>query len=187
MSNHDHSVDELRTEPAAQPPQLPPPPPPLSESGGVIRKSPGAAAALSLFPGLGHLYLGLYERGFMLAVAVITAFYVEIPLIGVFLFFFTMIDAYRQGQIINLGGYDPTPKPTRRPGGGLGLGVFLVVIGAVLLLRQWVDIDDYLEYLRDWWPVLLIGAGGYFIWGWYREREQKRRSEAFASHELDEP
>ncbi len=176
MNTTEPTRDDLHTEPAGPPP-LPPPPASAAESLPLIQKSPGAAAALSLFPGLGHLYLGLYERGFMLAIAVFTSFYLELVPVGIFAFFFTMIDAYRQAQIINLGGYDPTPKPsTRRPSGSLGLGVFLVVVGIVLLLRQWIDIEDYLDWLRDWWPALLVIAGGYFIWGWYNEREERRRA-----------
>ncbi len=177
------------TRPAAPP--VPPPLPAILDVAGrevppaSLRKSPGAAAALSLFPGLGHLYLGLYERGFMLAIAVFTAFYLDLPPVGIFAFFFTMIDAYRQAQIINLGGYDPTPKATGRPTGSLGLGVFLVVIGAVLLLRHWIDIEDYLDWLRDWWPVILVIVGGYLIWGSFREREAARRADLDASDTLD--
>jgi len=176
-------------------PGAPPVPPPLPAGSEVaeheappqtvLRKSPGAAAALSLFPGLGHLYLGLYERGFMLAIAVFAAFYLDVPPIGIFAFFFTMIDAYRQAQIINLGGYDPTPKPMRRPTSSLGFGVFLVVVGGLLLLRHWVDIDDYLDWLRDWWPVILVAVGAYLIWGSIREREAAKRAELDASDTLD--
>jgi hypothetical protein len=62
-------------------PATPPPPPPLFPSPQpppvmpaalvqpmiVERKSPGLAGFLSFFPGLGHLYLGLYQRAFAFA------------------------------------------------------------------------------------------------------------------------
>jgi len=59
--------------PAAYPPPPPPPPPvapaPVAAVQPVIveRKSPGLAGFLSVFPGLGHLYLGLYQRAFAFA------------------------------------------------------------------------------------------------------------------------
>ncbi|HEY3123430.1 MAG TPA: hypothetical protein VGK70_05140, partial [Thermoanaerobaculia bacterium] len=55
------------------PPQSPPPPPaPVAPAVPVTpvvveRKSPGLAGFLSIFPGLGHLYLGLYQRAFAFA------------------------------------------------------------------------------------------------------------------------
>jgi len=68
-------------------PATPPPPPPLSPAPQpppvmpaalvqpviVERKSPGLAGFLSFFPGLGHLYLGLYQRAFAFAGAFCTS------------------------------------------------------------------------------------------------------------------
>src|SRR5262249_20274786 len=53
---------------APPPPVMPPPPAPQAGVQPVIveRKSPGLAGFLSMFPGLGHLYLGLYQRAFVI-------------------------------------------------------------------------------------------------------------------------
>ena len=48
---------------------LPPPPSTTAPAPIIVeKKSPGLAGVLSgLFPGLGHLYLGLYQRAFKIA------------------------------------------------------------------------------------------------------------------------
>src|SRR5262245_39798943 len=54
-------------QPAAAPASAPPPatpPAPVPVPVVVERKSPGLAGFLSVFPGIGHVYLGLYQRAF---------------------------------------------------------------------------------------------------------------------------
>src|SRR5262249_31359067 len=64
------SDSPLPPPPASTPPAIPaaPPPPPVTPAPApqipVEQKSPGLAGILSMFPGLGHLYLGLYQRAF---------------------------------------------------------------------------------------------------------------------------
>ncbi|HEV8268928.1 MAG TPA: hypothetical protein VGR00_11855, partial [Thermoanaerobaculia bacterium] len=61
-------MSEMTSTPAAAPP--PPPPPPavfpvaasVAAAPGTQLKSPGLAGVLSALPGLGHVYLGLYQR-----------------------------------------------------------------------------------------------------------------------------
>src|SRR5688572_26719167 len=57
---------------AMPPPPVPAPayPPPPAAAIIVEKKSPGLAGVLSaIFPGLGQLYLGLYQRAFTIAAA----------------------------------------------------------------------------------------------------------------------
>src|SRR5216683_1718594 len=112
--------------PATPPPPPPPPvnpapqyapaaPPvmPVTVAPPVIveRKSPGLAGFLSIFPGLGHLYLGLYQRAFAFAGAFcILIFFNSHGRMAVlsgpataFLWFFAIIDAVRQAKAINRG------------------------------------------------------------------------------------
>lgn len=163
--------------PPAQPvtppayPQYPAPPvvaqPPLP--GAVPnRRSPGLAVVLSFLPGLGHLYLGLYAR----ALAVFMAFFVAIQLADIgsfgvavpFVWFFALIDAYRQAQLINSGqvtdvGKDEAFKTMGR--GNLGFGIFLLLAGSLLLYDRFYPIDWY--FLENWWPALIILAGVYLV------------------------
>src|SRR5260221_2314510 len=86
---------------------------PVAATAAVIveRKSPGLAGFLSIFPGLGHLYLGLYQRAFAFAGAFcLLIFFNSHGRIAVlsgpataFLWFFAIIDAVRQAKAINRG------------------------------------------------------------------------------------
>ena len=99
--------------PAPAPAAVPPPPPPITPPYPVIveRKSPALAGFLSFFPGLGHLYLGLYPRAFAVGGAFILGIMMTShggpgeffgPLIA-FVWFFAIIDAVRQAKAINRG------------------------------------------------------------------------------------
>ena len=122
----------------------------------VERKSPGLAGFLSMFPGLGHLYLGLYQRAFAFAGAFCVLIFLNshgrmAPLSGpatAFLWFFAIIDAVRQAKAINSGrlaegGWAPEEQIRRATHGTAGLtwGVILVGLGSLWLIDRYVDID----------------------------------------------
>ena len=160
-------------------PGFPPPPPTASPAAPPVAyapsapprpsappgKSPAAAGLLSFFPGLGHVYLGLYKRGivfFAILVLLIAIadrghsgpFGMLIP----FWWIFVLIDAVRQARAINATGM-PEPgffgeeKPFKADG-GLTFGIFLILIGLFFLADRIFTID--LSFLLDWWPALLV-------------------------------
>ncbi len=137
-------------------------------------KSPVAAALLSLVTfGLGHLYLGQYSR----ALAFFVGFWapillLELPLLGIFFFFFAIFDAFRQAQLINLAAGEGRELPAGPFQGGLAAGIFLVVLGGVLLCRQWIDFYLVREFLQTWYPAILVLIGAYFIYGAVKENRQ---------------
>src|SRR6266542_4351646 len=109
-------MDPNSTIPPPAPPATPPPPavttPPAPAVAVVVdRKSPGLAGFLSVFPGLGHLYLGLYQRAFAFAGGFCLLIFFNshgriAPLSGpatAFVWFFAIIDAVRQAHAINRG------------------------------------------------------------------------------------
>ncbi len=161
-------------EPPRAPSQAPVPtaPPPM-------RRSPGAALFLSFLPGLGHVYLGLHARAAVIFLAFFTAVTLadhngSLGLVAAFLWFFGLIDAYRQAQLINLGQRDVSPASSASRGTGtLALGVFLTIVGLILLVDRFYPID--LSWLADWWPAVLVLAGLYFIVSAIRERQQASR------------
>ncbi len=162
------------------PPQSPPPPPPAPVAPAVPvtpvvveRKSPGLAGFLSIFPGLGHLYLGLYQRAFAFAGAFVVLIGLTShgrgahflgPLIA-FVWFFGIIDAVRQAKAINRGyvsesGFAVEARlPRASEGtGSLMWGVILVGLGVLWLMDRYVDIDwSYMEYRGGPAALILLG------------------------------
>jgi hypothetical protein len=180
--------------PAAVP--LPPPPyapqmPTAPQPILIERKSPGLAAILSFFPGLGHLYLGLYPRAFAIGGAFILSIAFTNrgaggeffgPIIA-FIWFFGLIDAVRQARAINRGqlaeaGFAGDRVRPAAPGTGtLTWGVILVGIGALLLIDRYFDIDW--SFMSEWGgPAALILLGLVLIVGYMRKHRRENESQA---------
>jgi TM2 domain-containing membrane protein YozV len=153
------------------PPQAPPPSA-LPPAAPYVRlpKSPGLAAFLSLFPGLGQVYNGQIARAFAFFFAWVGSIYLtanghEFPFAFVipFVYLYNMIDAWKGANAANqrfLGGRS-------EPEEGVSIespvwGGILVIFGVLILLNNlgWLD----LERLAKWWPILLIGVGVWFVY-----------------------
>ncbi len=151
-----------------------------------VRKSPALATLLSCMPGLGQVYVGYYQQGFLCVVAVATTIMILkspamrawYPFFGVFLAFFwifNMIDANRRAMHYNrvaagLGG-EEIPEGFALPGtgGSVAGGVILVVLGLMLFLN--VKFGVSMAWLEDWWPLALVGGGIWLIVQARRERD----------------
>lgn len=143
------------------------------------RVSPGLALVLSFFPGLGHLYLGMYHR----AVVVFLAFAVSLWLgdhadLGIlvpFVVCFALVDAYRHAKFINSGVPVEVETPLGAKGqtrkGILGFGVFLAVAGLILLYNNFYSID--FSFMHEWWPMLLVVAGAWLVGSFFWERRRR--------------
>ena len=151
------------------------------------RKSPVTATVLSCMPGLGQVYVGYYQRGFVnIAVAAGVIFLLNQyelrefqPLLGVFLPFFwiyNMIDAARCAHAVNRGaeaGIQPElPALPAAIGGGGGVfaGVVLVALGMLFLGRTVLGFS--LAWLAEWWPVFLILFGARMIFAGRSKQRQ---------------
>jgi hypothetical protein len=166
-------------EPAYAPPIAPAVvPPPLG------RKNPGLAALLSLFPGMGNIYNGLYMRGmaFFLVIASLIALVSrgDHPLFGLaiaFFWLFNVIDAYRQATLINYGyaqdlGLLDMPKVPRAGQGGLVAGGLLALIGVAGILDQYFNIN--FDWIFNVWPFGLVAIGLWLIVASFRDRQRAR-------------
>lgn len=155
------------------------------------RKSPALATIMSLMPGLGQIYVGYYQQGFIniLVVAGIITFLsnggsiglaaVE-PLLGLFLAFFwlyNLVDAGRRASFYNqaLAGLEKTtlPEDLRLPSGSGSLagGVALIVLGLIVFSNTMYGIS--LEWLERWWPLGLVAGGAYLIYCSLRDRRRR--------------
>jgi len=138
------------------------------------RKSPAMATWLSLMPGLGQIYVGYYQQGFIniLVISTIIAILASSfmrgaePFFGTFIAFywiFQMIDANRRAHHYNrvmegLAGED-VPDGFSMPstkGSMLG-GSVLVLVGVLFILD--LNFDISMEWVENWWPLILILAG----------------------------
>jgi hypothetical protein len=141
-------------------------------------KLPVLAGFLSLAPGLGQIYVGYYQRGFVYALTVATIITLLAsgtvhglePFFGIFLAFFwlyNIIDALRRASAYNLmlDGLPADELPERialpEEGASRMWGVVLIVLGAILFLHTKFDMS--LEWLEEWWPLIPIGFGVYLL------------------------
>jgi TM2 domain-containing membrane protein YozV len=159
----------------------PPPRPP---------KSPAFALFLSLFPGLGQLYNGQVAKAFTFFFGWVGSIYGAAEISGImfgpfiaFVYFFNLIDAYKSAVQINqrtLGGLAPVEEDTRE---SPVWGAVLLGMGLVLLLNNfgWINLAS----LERFWPVLLIAAGGIFLYRSVQRRKAPVRSEEMFRDRID--
>ncbi len=188
--------DNFSSQPAAPQPSpapaaVPPPPPVVTHTVIADRKSPALAGFLSVFPGLGHLYLGLYPRAFAVGGAFILGIMMTShrgpgeffgPLIA-FVWFFAIIDAVRQAKAINRGelaaeGFAPEQQLRRAAAGTAGLtwGVILVGLGALLLIDRYFEIDW--SFMSEWGgPAAFILLGAILIVSHIRKRRRDNEAQ----------
>ena len=150
------------------------------------RKSVALAAILSMMPGLGHVYLGYYQLGFVHFL--IFAGLVTIlssgpgglePLFGISLGFFVLynfVDAGRRAALYNQAleaqavALEPLAIPINR-GSAVG-GFVLMFLGVLFLMYTRFDFDMY--WVEEWWPVALIALGAYLFIKDRQGRKQAR-------------
>ena len=162
--------DELTTTPESTPPALPP------VQGARPTKSPVLAAVLTfLFPGVGQIYNGQTTKalvffGTFVGVVWLCAAGEAMPFaFGIpFVFFFSLIDAYRSAVLINARRTGEPLESAEEPASP-AWGWTLIGLGVVLLLNNlgWLD----LWAVRRFWPVLLIAGGIVIIRGAMKRRE----------------
>ncbi len=154
------------------------------------RKSPFLASVLSAMPGVGQVYVGYYQRGFIHAI--VFAVCVSIlasdstgpltPLFAIFMAFFwlyNVVDAGRRAALYNYalegGTAMELPDDFQFAGlrGSVVGGAALVVVGSVLLANTRFGMS--LEWIEYWWPAAIIGFGAYLV---YRAVKEKADSES---------
>ena len=151
------------------------------------RKSPALACILSMMPGLGQIYIGYYQRGFihvLVAGSVMALLAAEavpplVPLLGIFIGFFwlyNMVDAFRRATLYNIalqgGSVMPLPEDFEMSGlrGSLLGGSVLVGLGLIMLMQTRFGMS--LDWVEDWWPMAPILFGAYLVYKSVRGRAE---------------
>ncbi len=199
---------ETTTAPPEPPPapQAPPasysqpesvPPPEAQTAANTSRsplsyKNPTMAAAFSVFPGLGHIYNGLYVRGLTFIVTFVALIGLasngaDIMGVGVgFFWFFNLFDSYRQATLINYGyatdlGVTDRPRSSKPGASNLALGSLLFVIGLYGVFDRYFRID--MDWILELWPFGLMALGGWIIWSAFKQRKKADQIDSDLSEE----
>jgi len=171
------------------PPPYSPPVPAWDPRLAARRRNPAVAGLLSfLMPGLGQVYLGYYQRGFVhagvfaLLVATLASGAARgmEPLIGIslgFFYLYNVIDAVRRASLLNqaLAGYGaaPLPEDFKMPEGRSSLlaGVVVTALGLILFANSRFDFN--LDWLADYWPLFVILLGLNMVYRAWKSRPQQ--------------
>ena len=153
------------------------------------KKSPFIAGLFSVIPGLGQIYVGYYQRGFIHVVVAGTVLsllvamgenqsFALMPMGVIFLIFFELyniIDAGRRAALYNLSldGVEQVDLPDDLSkatlGGTFPGGVVLVVFGVIALSHTAFGMS--LIWVENWWPLAPIALGVYLFYQAYEEKK----------------
>ncbi|MDF2786928.1 MAG: multi-TM2 protein [Neobacillus sp.] len=161
------------------------------------KKSKSIATFLSIFPGAGHLYLGLQKRGIQLMAAFLFSIYIlDILRLGIFLFlipiiwFYSFFDAMQKVSKYGEEEIEDVPIISYLINHQKWVGIGLVVLGVYYLfmnvvipvfapmLSNIIQID-LMYWVQSYFQtgivcVLLIGGGIKLLSGSKHKREEKR-------------
>jgi hypothetical protein len=150
-------------------------------------KSPVLATVLSAMPGLGQAYLGYYRQGFINIVvvgALISALNRGVgsaePFCGLFLAFFwlfNLVDAARKATYFNQALAGATELPEELPASdrrdSLIAGVAMIGFGGLLLANSRWGVS--LEWVLNWWPLILVLTGAYLVGSYMLDQKKAGR------------
>lgn len=148
-------------------------------------KSPGGAALLSIVPGLGQIYNGQIVKAIgiiflFVSLIILIDIYSSGPLFPLLLAAVCLggiVDAYRTAKLHNLISKGLAPAESLRmvPEGSIWWGISLIIVGLLFLLHNF---GIRLNWLGDFWPLLLIGIGVYLLKGFFiRAKNEKEVKE----------
>jgi len=140
-------------------------------------KPPVLATLMSIVPGLGQVYIGYYQQGFINVIVIaglisLLAYYGISPYFKTFLAFFmafywlyNIVDAHRKSTFYNqaLAGSGDTLDGEQLPGirGSLAGALLMIVAGGIALSHTLFDLP--IDWIERWWPMALILMGLYLL------------------------
>ena len=166
-------------------PLMPPPRPPLPPPGTFVKlpKNPWLAVLFSFaIPGLGQVYNGEPARALVFFFGFVGSIYMcatgnpfPFAFLIPFIALYGLIDAYSRSNAINQRFLGGAPVAEESGSESPAWGGTLIGVGFLLLLNNLGVLD--LEKLLRFWPILLIAAGGFFIYGSVQKRKTEESGE----------
>jgi hypothetical protein len=157
------------------------------------KKSKAIATFLSIFPGAGHLYLGMQRRGIQLMAAFLFSIYIlDILRLGIFLFlipiiwFYSFFDGMQKVSKYGKEPFEDVPVISyflnHQKWVGIGLillGLYYLVMNVVLPVVGPMINVNIMEWIQSYFQtglvcLLLIGGGIKLLSGSKREREVEK-------------
>ena len=141
--------------------------------------NPGISLLLAFIPGLGAIYNGEYMKA-VFQFLVFCSLIILGSVTGIFIFglgaavyyFYTIFDAYKSANEIKLkGGREKSESKYS----GIYRGVFLIFLGFLFLLNNFGLLS--FDFMRVYWPVLLIFLGAYLIYADYVRKGKNEKEE----------
>ena len=152
------------------------------------------SVVFSFLPGLGHIYLGAYQRGLFVFLAFAGLVTINShgggplePLFGVataFVWFFALFDAYRICRAINAGAAQesavgagvlaPRVPPVSARAASLTWGIILMGIGALFVADKYMDLDRFFDFLGDNIGFVFMALGALLLAAYFRRRSKER-------------
>jgi TM2 domain-containing membrane protein YozV len=166
----ERSMTTTPADPHAAYPGLPlPTAGPLAAPAAAPPKSPILALVLSLFPGIGQIYNGQPAKALAFFFGWVGSIYLTaeanpfFAFLIAFTYLYNLVDAWRSASAINAryaGGYGVAEEDAAE---SPAWGAVLMGVGALLLLNNlgWLR----LAAMQRYWPLVLIAAGGAFLYG----------------------
>ena len=132
-------------------------------------KSSALATWLSIVPGLGFIYLGLYLKGIAIFAAWIALTNLShsfddgfSPLISIAFYVFQLVYTNQEAKRLNrLKSGATEMEKEKKEEGSLLWGSVIVIIGVLFLIHNF-GFD--LSWIVDFWPLIIIGLGAQLIW-----------------------
>ena len=132
-----------------------------------LKKSSALATWLSILPGLGFIYLGLYLKGitiFAIWAGIMTFFNDHHEFSGLLSFgfwVFQLVYTNQEAKKLNrLRSGTPEMQKEKKEEGSLVWGIVVVIIGFLFLINSFgLDIS----WMINFWPLIVIGLGAQMI------------------------
>jgi TM2 domain-containing membrane protein YozV len=161
----------------------------FSQSGRQEEKSPLIALLLGLVPGVGAAYNGQNIKALTHFLAVVGLWVladilgmplaIALVLGGASFYFYSIYDAFQSAQRLRRGDdlrvEDERLKLFLQQRMNL-FGALLIGVGALAMLNFWIA-----NLLQRVWPVLLIIAGAYLVWSYYRSGHASQAKTAYGA------
>lgn len=137
--------------------------------------SPGWILVANLLPGLGYLFMGLYQKALTVFLIWMGLIFVnnhtedEFTLAIMALIVYSAVDGFRTARALNAGQVPQETLQALKGKGRMAIGILLVAIGFLAFFSSMTEID-FEPIVRVLFPMVLIGLGAWLLFTHFRKK-----------------